>query len=80
MKYALMTLFLVASAGTTAAFAQEGTSHGPPPATMPTPTIIPTTVPATTTPAKTASAHVGTSLYDLGPVISESRKRGLRLA
>jgi len=84
MKVALITLFLVASTGTSVAFAQEGMGHGPPsaPTTVPTPTILPTTQPATTgTTPKTAAAHLGTILNEMGPVISsESRKRGLRLA
>ena len=82
MKYALIALFLVASTGTTAAFAQEGMGHGPPkaPTTVPTPTILPTQPVPTGTP-KTASAHVVTSLGETGPAISsDSRKRGLRLA
>ena len=82
MKVAFVALLLVTSAGTSVAFAQDGMGHGPPsvPSTIPTPTIVPTTTVPTTTP-KTASIHVGTSLYEIGPMISsESRKRGLRQA
>jgi len=83
MKVALIALVLMASTGTTVAFAQEGAGRGPPstPTTMPSPTTLPTTQPATTGTPKTASAHVGSSLSETGPAISsESRKRGLRLA
>lgn len=83
MKYAVITLVLLASAGTSVAFAQEGNGHGPPtaPATVPTPVVVPT-VPTSTGTPKSASAFVGTSLNEIGPVISstrESRKRGVRL-
>jgi hypothetical protein len=83
MKYALITLLLVASTGTTVAVAQEGAGHGPPtaPTTVPTPTPQPT-VPTSTGTPKSASALLGTSLSEIGPAISsarESRRRGLRL-
>jgi hypothetical protein len=83
MKYALIGLLLMASAGTTVAVAQEGGGRGPPaaPTTVPTPTPQPT-VPTQTGTPKSASALLGTSLNETGPAISsgrESRKRGLRL-
>ncbi|HWZ62542.1 MAG TPA: hypothetical protein VNX02_05940 [Steroidobacteraceae bacterium] len=83
MKYAVITLLLVASTGTTVAVAQEGNGHGPPtaPTTVPTPVPQPT-VPTSTGTPKSASAFLGTSLNEIGPAIStarESRRRGLRL-
>jgi len=84
MKYALITSLLIASTGTSVAFAQEGLGHGPPsmPTTVPTPTVLPTQPVPTGTP-KSASAHFATSLEETSAAISsarESRKRGLRLA
>jgi hypothetical protein len=87
MKCALIALLVIASTGTNVALAQEGMGHGPPstpttPASVPTPTTLPTSPSSTGTP-KSAAAHVGASVDELGPVISsarESRKRGSRPA
>jgi len=54
MKCAILSLLIMTSTATTAAFAQEGTGQGPPHA----PVILPTTLPTTTSPtAPSGNAH-----------------------
>jgi hypothetical protein len=81
MKYALVTLLFLAPAVTSVAVAQDGGGHGPPssPVIVPNPITLPTQ-PATTTTTKSLSAHVGASLEEMAPAISESRRRTLRSA
>ena len=80
MKYAVIALLFLAPA--TVAVAQDGGSHGPPassPIIRPTTTPLPTQ-PSSTPTSKFLSAHVGTSLEEAGPAISQSRRRALQLA
>ena len=80
MKYAVIALLVLAPGIATVAVAQEGGGHGPPnmPVIVPSPTTLPTQ-PVPTGSSKSLSAHVGTSVEEMAPVISDtrqSRKRG----
>ena len=81
MKYAVITLLLLAPAVTTVAVAQDGGGHGPPasPIVVPNPITVPT-LPAPTTSPKTLSARAGASLEEMAPAICESRRRSLQSA
>lgn len=82
MKYAVITLLLLAPAITTVAVAQEGGGHGPPasaPVIVPKPTTLPTQTAPSGSP-KSLSAQVGTSLNEVSPAISVTRRRGLQVA